>query len=439
MTTYPLFVAAASFVFSTLTQNISPATSPGNSQIRTEDPKPPESETPPSAVSNTSDSTTMVADSTDVLGASRHAQEHGGVTKPLHQVLSPPQHDPIIHDTPHVDLIQIPVLAAPRPPPRFDPFGAKPRLQITISAPLEPINSDSPGTAFYTPGGSGEAADRKPFNSAMPIQVTYSSPRPDDVAGPFRRVVGVHQQWNSMYKFPTQPTPVSGNDPGTADTEPRYGSEMSLARPPKVNAGPPTHISGASVSAIPNHEPGSRPRPRLPIRDERRDTGTSKDPRLGRERAVPVWGGSGSGGREGDDCSCTSASADYVSVSNEGEGHSRDEVSTPVSTMRQVVRYMSPDAASVMIQPPSSSSSLFHQMFTKWGASKYPRLQYHALTQAQKNASVSISGARIESTDMPVVDSGRDRERTLSRIPSFLSLRSGLAGMKRNGSRRETK
>jgi hypothetical protein len=66
------------------TQNINPAASPRNSQIRSDDPKPPESETP-------------------------------------------------------VDLTQIPIQGAPHLPPQSDPSRVKPHLRITTSTPLERI------------------------------------------------------------------------------------------------------------------------------------------------------------------------------------------------------------------------------------------------------------------------------------------------------------
>jgi hypothetical protein len=326
----PIFlIATASLVFSTQTQSVSPATSPGNSQIRTDDPKPLESETPSRTVSNTSDSTTIVADLTYGLGASRRAQKH-----PLCQTLFPPQHDPIIDDTPHVDLTEIPTQGAPSPPPRSEPFGIKPRLQITTSAPLERRNSDSPGTEFYTPGGIGEVVDRGPFDSAMPIRVIYSRSgiSSGNLAGRSGRVVGVHQQRNPMpmYKFPAQLAPVTPNDSKATEAPPRHGLKMSLPRPPKINDGSPSRISGATFTAIPDHEV----RTRLAARDERGDVGTSKEatifPRRNGKRVMPVW--DGGEGKEGDDYSLRSASTDYVSVLSGGEEHPQDNISRPVST-----------------------------------------------------------------------------------------------------------
>lgn len=65
------------------------------------------------------------------------------------------------------------------------------------------------------------------------------------------------------------------------------------------------------------------------------------------------------------------------------------------------------------MQPPSNPS-LFQQLLKKSGIREYP-----------------------QSIEKPTVDSGRDRERTLSRFPSFQSLRSGLGGVKRKESKLE--
>ena len=345
MTNCPLFlVAAASLLSSAQTQNISPVTSPGNSQIRTGGPKPPGSETSSLSVSNTNDPTTIVTDPTEVPDDPGRAQGQGRITNPLHPAHFPSQHDPIIYVTPHADLTQTPAQGAPRPPPRSDPSGIKPRLQIMTSAPMELRNSNSPTTEFYTPGGSGEVLDGKPFDSAAPVRVIYSRSvsRSSDAAHPFRGVVGVHQQWNSMHRFPTQPTPASPGDSKTTDIPPIHERRMplALARPPKINAGPLSRISGLNTSTIPDHEPEPRRRSRLAIPGERRDVRTSKEAttflQQNGQREMPAR--DGGEGKEGDDSSHTSTSTGYGSVLGEGVDHPRDRASTPVSTTRLVVR-----------------------------------------------------------------------------------------------------
>lgn len=337
MTVYPFpLVATASLLSLAQIQNTSPATSPGNSQIRTEDPKQPESETPSRIVPTTP----ITTESTVIFGASRHAQTQGRLLRDFF----PPQRDPIIYDAPHVNLAQIPVQVVPRPLPRSDPPWVKPRLKITTATPLESRHSDDAGVVFRTLEGSDEAVDEVQFDSAVPIQVTFSGSgsRSGDAAGPLRRVADVQQKWNSMYPFPTQPGPLSLEDQNTTDASPRYGLRMTLARPPKINPGPPRYISGASASTILDREPGSRPRSRLAIHDERRDVGTSKEatifPRQNGKRAIPRWDNGEE--KEEDDWSHRSASTDYVSVFGGGEEHSRENSSTPVSTTRLVARYV---------------------------------------------------------------------------------------------------
>lgn len=248
-----------------------------------------------------------------------------------------------MHDIPHVDLTQIPTQGAPHPPPGPEPFVVRPPLRITTNGgPLERrSNSDSPGTEFYTPGGSSEVTDRSPFNSAVPIRVIYSRSvsRPGGPVGPFGRVVGVHQQWNSMHKSPTQATPVSPKDSTPTDSPPRHGIRMSLPRPPKINIDPPSHVSGAKISAIPDHALGRQFGTGLTVPDEQENIETSKEvtifPRKNVKRALPGWdsgGGKEGDDKEGDGCSCWSKiSTDDVSGSGEDEGPPRASTSTPVS------------------------------------------------------------------------------------------------------------
>ena len=117
-----------------------------------------------------------------------------------------------IGDTSYVDVTLVPAQGTPRSPsPRPDPSGRKPILpKILINLPLESRNSYSPGTAFYTPGGGDEIVDRRPFDSAVSIQVVYSgsSSHSRNVAGgPGRRVVEFRlpaSKWRPQYQFPTQ-------------------------------------------------------------------------------------------------------------------------------------------------------------------------------------------------------------------------------------------
>jgi hypothetical protein len=332
-------------LFSTETQDISPITSPGNSQIRAEEPKPPGSETPFRTASNTSESTPIVADPIDDIAPTP------GLTKGKGRAIDPlrwppafpqhdhdeNQHDPIIYDTPHVDL----TMGASYPLfTRSEPFVGKPRLQITTGAPLESRNSDSPGTAFYTPGGSGEGMDKRPFDSAVAIRVVYSrsNSRPRDVGALARRVLNVRQQLYTKYQFPVQRTLVAGADLNTGEVPPRHGLNMSLVRPPRNEPSSPRSISGTTT---PGHDSGFWSGSGLASPDMRGDVGTSKEksifPRRQGKRAVPEWNGSkdaGHGGRirEGvrDDHSSISASTDYVSVSGDIEENPQDTTS-PVS------------------------------------------------------------------------------------------------------------
>jgi len=92
------------------------------------------------------------------------------------------QHDPVFDDTPHVDLTPMSAQGTPHSSsPLPDPSGRKPTLhRIQTNTQLETKNSDSsPGTASHTPGASGEVVERSLFDSAVNIQVVYSSsPKP---------------------------------------------------------------------------------------------------------------------------------------------------------------------------------------------------------------------------------------------------------------------
>ncbi|KAF9792049.1 hypothetical protein BJ322DRAFT_8617 [Thelephora terrestris] len=324
--------------------------------------------------SNMSNSTTIVADSTDDLGTSSRARNQGWVAIPRGHGPVFPQHDyddielePTIYDTSHVDLTQVPAQGPPRPgPPR-----GKPRLQITTIAPVRSRNSNSPGTAFYTPGGSGEVVDRRPFDSAAAIRVIYStsSSRPSDSAGPFRRVVRDVLQGSARYQFPIQRTPVSRSDPrATTDAPPRHGFRTSFLRPPRNVAGSPRFFSGASASTTPGHESGLSSGSRLASLDEREDVGTSRDasifPRMGGRRVVPSCdGGDGTAedertkkGKETDDWSHMSSSTDYVDVVEES---SQGKTPTSANTVRAGLRRKS--GASASTTPGSRDPSTFPQ------------------------------------------------------------------------------
>ena len=157
---------------------------------------------------------TIVADSADDPAAFEHAREQGWVPQgpsPSHRDNDESQHDPTTDDTLHVDLTPVPAYGASHPSSfRPDPPGGNPVLpKLLTSEQLEPRDSNSPETAFYTPARSGEVVDRGPFDSTVNIRVQYSSSgsRSQDVAGPPRNVVDIHQhagKWKTKYRFPSQ-------------------------------------------------------------------------------------------------------------------------------------------------------------------------------------------------------------------------------------------
>jgi len=384
------FLVTAASLFSAETQDVSPFTSPGNSHIRAEGPKPPVSETPSWKISDRGDSSANVADSADDLAAFEHARRQGRVFSPLPRYLGPlqhgydmnqHQHDPVIYDTPHVDLTPMPTQGTPRlPSPLPDPSGRKPTLhKIQTSTKLETRNSDSsPGTAFYTPGASGEVVERNPFDSAVNIRVVYSgsSSRSRNAAGgPGRGVVEVRQpadEWKSKYQFPTQALHSPRSNSNTTEDTPGHGLRTSWARLSQVTgergrdsafsfssspfnefyreAGSSRRISEVNTSTIAGSGSGSCPEPKSSAGDEGNDIQDSKKitlPEQKEERVVPKLGGGEDRdgedrrrkGKEGDDHSCISASAEYVSVSKEVEEHLRVQDPTPVSPARLVMRY----------------------------------------------------------------------------------------------------
>ena len=474
MIAYSLFLIAAVSLFSDETQDASPVTSPvtspGNSQIRAEELKAPVSVTPPRTISNGSDSATIVADPADdqaVLEQDPGSLQHNHDEN---------QRNPTIYDTPHVDLTPTPAQGVPHPPSsQPDPFGGKPILpKIVTNAQLESRSSDSPGTAFYTPGGSGEVVDRWPFDSAVNVRVVYSRPGSSSQEAIGHRVVDVHQptdKWKSKYQFPIQPLQLPRRDSKMTGVKSRHGSGISLARPSQntrehrgdstfsyssspfdefvKDAGPSTRIPETNTPTIPRHESRSQLRSKL-LGDKGNDAGETMFPRPNGKRAVPGWGGSKSKseeickekGKERDDRS--RLSRDYVSVPNEVEEHSRDQIKTltPVSPTRPGMRYTTQDAVSILIQRSSPNTSIIKQLWKKLGVRKPSQLLRSSppkrpVTQTPNNTSAaSMITATTESAFAPTVDSGKDRERTLSGI-SFVNLQHWSATGRKNGNRRE--
>ena len=375
MAAHFLFLAAAS-LFSAETQDVTPVTTPGNSQVGAE-PKPPVSETSSWTIADRSDSSMIVADSMDDPAAK------GQVVNPLPQGPSPShrdndesKHDPITDETPHVDMTPAPAHGAPRPsPPLPDLPGGKPILpKLLTSAQVEPRDSNSPGTAFYTPARSGEAVDRGPFDSAVNIRVQYSgSGSPSQaVTGPTRNVVDVSQpvgKWKTKYQFPTQALPSLRSNPETTEDGPRHELVMSLTRPLRAirerrgdstfsfstspfdeferDGGPSRRVSEANTSTIPRRGSRSRPKSKLSVGDDGNGGQSNKETTFRRQKGksvVPRWDGRSEGdhgerGKERDDFSYISTPTDYVSVSSDAREHSRDQTPTPVSPTQPGMRY----------------------------------------------------------------------------------------------------
>ena len=327
-----------------------------------------------------------VAGSADDPAAFKGARERARVSSPLSQDLGPlqhdydkNQHDPIIDGTPHVDLTPVPAQEVSRSPsPRPDPSGKKPTLpKIQTSAQTESRNSDIVDTAFYTPNGGDEVVNRRPFDSAMNIQVVYSgssSHSRNVTDGPGRGVVEVRQpgdKWRSQYHFPTQSLRIPQSDSKTTEDTPRQELRMSSAESSQVtrerggdstfsfsssplnefqeDAGPSKRSLEANTSTIPGLESGSHPKSKLSAGDEGNDIQDSKItfPQQKTERMVPRRedgeGRSGADrrekGKEREDHSRMSPSVDYVSVSNRVEEHPQGQDLTPVSPTRSVMRY----------------------------------------------------------------------------------------------------
>ena len=357
------FFVTVALLFSAEAQEVSPFTSPGNSHIRAEEPKPPVSETPSWTIPDRGDSSTNVADPANDFAAFEHARRQERAFSPLPRDLGPlqrsydmnqHQHDPVFDDTPHVDLTPMPAQGTPHSSaPLPDPSGGKPTLhKIQTNTQLETKNSDSsPGIAFYTPGASGEVVERSLFDSAVNIRAVYSSgssSRSRNVAGGTGRVVEVFQptnEWKPKYQFPTQALHSPRTNSNTTEDTPGYGSRTSWARLSQVtgergrdsafsfssspfngfcgDADSSRRISEANTSTIAGWESGSRPKSKLSGGDEGNDIEGSKImfPQQKVEGMVPRWDG-------GDGRS---------SVSNEVEEHPRFQGSTLVSPARSVI------------------------------------------------------------------------------------------------------
>ena len=406
--------------------------------MRTEDPKPLESETPARLSSSTSYSTTIIANSTDDLGTSLSTQEMGRIIDPPRSVPVFPQHDgqhnPTIHEPPHVDLTQVPAKAASLSSP-LSRSGGKLRPRITIGLPLKSGTPDSPGTAFYTPGRSGEVPGRRPFDSAVVVQVMYSrSSSPSrDAEGLSRRVVDV-QQSNTKHPFPTPRALVTPSDPKTGDGQPMSEPGMTLTRALRSEVASPRSISVAN----PVHEPRPWNRPNLTGPYMRWDNGTSKAksifPRQNAKRAAPGRN-DGPGEDErirrgvGDDFSYRTMSTEYVSVPDNVDENSRGRT---VSIPGSGVRCRNTNAVSIVVQQPSSISLPFRHLLTKIGIRKSTHPENHIPPQTSKSApSVFRPTDATEPTSTP---NSQGRGRTFSGISSFLSM--SPRGERKRGNKR---
>lgn len=484
-------------MFSAVTQDTTPATTPGHSQIRVAESKPSASESSPRTISNRSDSTTIGADPADELVAPGQALSvdapplwGSGLSQ---HAYGQDQHDPTIHDTqsPYVDLAEtpVPVQGTTFPlSPQPELPGGRPQLpRIKTNPLLESKNSDSPATAFFTPGASGEARYSRPFDSAVNIRVQYSGTGSGsrDVAGPIRRVVDVHQlacdRVKPKHSFPIKPlespqrkepspmsevVPQDHRDPKAVEVEPRHGLRMSLARPSQIarggsassflsspfdafqtEVGSSKPIPEAGTSTILRRGFGSQRKSKLPGRGKGSGIGSDKEtmfPRQKGKRMVPRWDDGEVRSEEkceekGQEKVDHSRPSSYVSIPNEVVDKSQDQSLAPVSPTRSCMRYATQDAVSILIQRSSHNPSFIGQLLTKLGVHKSPKHlrplmpSNRALTQAQKDGSTPpIPTTSAGPTHTPAVDSDQDRERTLSGF-SFVNLRPGSVRMKKGG------
>lgn len=279
----------------------------------------------------------------DDLVASERARKQGRTPSPLPRGPGPLQHDydknrhdPTIDDAPHVDLA--PVLAQGTlrsPSPRPDPPGGKPTLtKILTTAQLESRNSDSSGTEPSTSGGSGEDANRRPFDSATNIQVVYSesNPHSENAAGLTRRVVEVCKHVDRRkpeYQFPaqlprsdskaTEDAPKHGLSQitrGRGDSTPSFSS--SLSDEFGTDEAPSRRISDANIPTTPGLESGPRPMSELSVGDK------GNEIQGGKKTVFPRR-------KEREDHPRLSDSADYVFVSSKVEENLWDQSTTQVS------------------------------------------------------------------------------------------------------------
>ena len=394
MAAYSHLPAAAASLFSE-THDVSPLTSPGNSQIRGEGPKSPVSDAPSRMVSNSSDSSMIVTDSTDDLAVSGPARFLRG---PGHfqRVYDRNQHDPTIYDTqsPHVNPTVAPATAqgiTRSPSPRSNlPEGRRRFLRITTHPPLGSGNPDGP---------RGEVGESRVFDSAAGIRVVLSGADSGsrDVAGPTRKVVDVQ---------------LAAGWEGTRD------STFSFSSSPfdefRRDAGPSQGITEGETSTIPvpGHGSGSHPRPKFPGRGGMGDDRKAAFPRSGVRRVVPGWGTSEGEcrekGKEGGDRSHLRIPTDHAPVSNEVEDQSRDWTLTPVSPTQQGMRFTTQDAVSILIRRSRPSPSFVEQLLTKFGVRKPPQLRPSLPSKRILAHTLGSASARSSTYDPEWFDLGID-------------------------------
>ena len=430
----------------------------------------------------------VVADSTDDQGGAT------GITNPLRDpgslqhAYGQDQHDPTIHDTqsPHVDLTGTPTPARGSARPSSPRPEGRPRLpRILTDPPPELGNPDEARTPFFTPGASGEVGDSQLFDSTENNPV--SGPSSHDIVGSARRLIVVHRltdEWaKTKHPFPIQPLELPrgrrssrrpdqvpqdqrnskavdvdlGHGLGISLTQPsqnarrnsdskgperprdsRFSSLSSLSNEFRSDAGPSKPTLEPQTSTIPGRESGTQHRSKLPGRDGGNSTGSTKEtkfPRQNGKRVVPKW--SDAEGRseekrreERDDAS--HLSTDCTSVPNGIEGQFRDRTLTSVSPTRAGTGRTTQDGIWILIQRSTPAGpSRIRRLLTKLHVrecfqllrSSSPRKR--VLTQAQK--------------DTPAVETGRDRERTMSGFSSLASLQSWSTGTRKDGNKRGTK
>ena len=320
-------------MFSVDRRGASPFTSPGTTQIGIEAPKSPISEAPSWGISD---------ETLPLRGPGS-----------LHYGYGETQRDPSIDDPSLGGPIAALTQGAPRPSPRPNPPGEKLALPkiLTDTRP----ESDGPGTPFYTPGGSFEVSDRKPFDSAVVIY-PRSSPRFRNAASPIRKVADVLNPTNKRkpeYEFPTQ-SPRSATK--AAEDGPRRGLRMPFTQLSQVqrdsassfsispfdefrgDANPSRCISEVTTPTTSWRASGSGPMPGFSAGGGENGVqgGTGISPSQGKRKA-PKSDRSENGReeRERDDNPRLSALTDYISIPSEVEkGQPQGQCSTPVGPTR---------------------------------------------------------------------------------------------------------